>query len=155
MEPLVIEHKDQYKFAIGYFVVAAVIATMVIVARDQFTMSAGAVIAIVAFAIEFGFAVYTWIKAGSKETFDPEGITVTNVLSEKHYAWKDISRFEIHWDYKGSRKMGKQQNDAPYILLKFANSRKKLRFDYLEPIDLCIRENYGEPHVDNWTNLNK
>ena len=155
MEPLVIEHKDQYKFAVGYTVVAAVIAAMVIVVRDQFVMSAGAMIAIVAFALEFGFAVYTWIKAGSQETLDVDGITVTNILGAKHYAWKDISRFEIHWDYKGRRTVGKQVNDAPYILLKFSNTRNKLRFDYLEPIDLSIRENYGQPHVDNWTNVGK
>ena len=155
MEPLVIEHKDQYKFAVGYTVVAAVIAAMVIVVRDQFVMSVGAMIAIVAFALELGFAIYTWIKAGSKETLDADGITVTNLLGAKHYSWKNISRFEIHWDYKGSRTMGKQQNDAPYILLNFTDTRKKLKFDYLEPIDLCIRENYGAPHVDNWTNINK
>ena len=155
MEPLVIEHKDQYKFAVGYTVVAAVIAAMAIVVRDQFVMSTGTIIAIVAFALELGFAIHTWIKAGSKETLTPDGITVSNLLGAKHYDWKNISRFEIHWDYKGRRTMGKPETDAPYILLKFSNTRDKLRFDYLEPIDLCIRENYGEPHVDNWTNLDK
>ena len=32
---------------------------------------------------------------------------------------------------------------------------KKIRFDYREDIDQCIRENYGQPRVDNWINIGK
>ena len=91
----------------------------------------------------------------SVEILDARGVTIQNVFGSKTYLWKDLVRFEILWDYE-SKRMGKREEvDAPYILLKFENPKKKIRFDYLEAIDQHIRACYGQPHVDNWTNIGK
>ena len=155
MEKLVIEHKDFLKKSAGYFIVTLALVAIIFAAGDQFELSVGAWILMAALALEVGMTISTLITAFTKEIFDETGITVTNFLSSKTYAWKDLERFEIHWDYKGRRVVGKQTNDAPYILLKFVNPKKKIRFDYLEVIDQHIRTYYGEPHVDNWTNIGK
>ena len=123
--------------------------------RRKLTFWRVAAILIAALAIEVTMAFSNLIAAFTTETFDPEGITVSNVFGSKFYAWKDLERFEILWDYEGKRLVKKEEVDAPYILLKFANTKKKLRFDYLEAIDQCIRANYGEPHKDDWTNIGK
>ena len=100
-------------------------------------------------------AAMTLVQAFTKDIFTQEGLTVQNFFGSKTYFWKDLTRFEILWDYEGRRMVKKEEVDAPYILLKFENSKKKLRFDYLEAIDQHIRACYGQPHVDNWTNIGK
>ena len=155
MEQLVIEHKHLYKKAVGYLLVAAVFVAMAIAVRDQLVLSVGSVITLVAFLLEFGYAIYTAIQAGSKEILDAQGLTMTNALGAKTYLWSDLERFEIRWDYEGKRLVKKEEIDAPYMLLKFTNTKKPLRFDYLEAMDQYIRVCYGEPHRDDWTNLGK
>ena len=112
-------------------------------------------ILIAALVFEIIMAAATFIKAFSKEILHPDGLDVVNVFGTKTYLWKNLQRFEILWDYEGKRMVKKEQTDAPYILLKFENPKKKIRFDYREDIDQCIRVNYGLPHVDNWTNIGK
>ena len=124
-------------------------------AADQFVMSVGTVILLAALAFEVLMAAAAFIKAFSKEILHPEGLDVVSVFGAKTYLWKNMQRFEILWDYEGKRMVKKEETDAPYILLKFENPKKKIRFDYREDIDQCIRENYGLPHVDNWTNIGK
>ena len=155
MENLVIEHKEQLKKCVAYLAVVLVLAAILIVAKDQFAMSAGTVVLIAALAIELLMVASTLIAAFTKEILDAQGITVQNVFGSKTYLWKDLTRFEILWDYEGKRMVKKEEVDAPYILLKFENSGKKLRFDYMEVIDQHIRACYGQPHVDNWTNIGK
>lgn len=155
MDNLVIEHKEKLKASGGYLLTVLVLAAVLIVAADQFTMSVGTGILIAAILIELFMTVSTLIFAFSTETLNEEGITVKNVFGSKSYSWKNLERFEILWDYEGKRGVKKEQIDAPYILLKFADPKKKLRFDYLEAVDQCIRANYGQPHVDNWTNIGK
>ena len=155
MENLVIEHKEILKKCIGYLAVVVVLAAILIVAAEQFVMSAGTMILVTALVIELVMAGNTLVAAFTKEIFDAEGITVQNVFGSKTYLWKDLARFEILWDYEGRRMVKKEEVDAPYILLKFENTKKKLRFDYLQAIDQYIRVCYGQPHVDNWTNIGK
>ena len=155
MENLVVEHKDALKSGIINLIVAAVLAAVLIVAADQFVMSAGTVILLSVLAFEILMAAAAFIKAFSKEILHPEGLDVVNAFGTKTYLWKNLQRFEILWDYEGKRMVKKEETDAPYILLKFENPKKKIRFDYREDIDQCIRENYGLPHVDNWTNIGK
>ena len=155
MENLVIEHKENLKKSVGYLVVALVLAAVLIVAKDQFVMSVGTALLIAALLIEVVMVAVTLVQAFTKEIFTREGLTVQNVFDSKTYLWKDLVRFEILWDYEGKRLMKKEEVDAPYILLKFENPKKKLRFDYLEAIDQHIRACYGQPHVDNWTNIGK
>jgi len=155
MENLVIEHKDALKSGIITLLVAVVLAAVLFVGADQFVMSVGTVLLLAALAFEIIMAVATFVKAFSKEILHPEGVDTVNVFGTKTYLWKDLQRFEILWDYEGRRMIKKEEIDAPYILLRFENPRKKLRFDYREDIDQCIRMNYGEPHVDNWTNIEK
>ena len=155
MDNFVLEHKDFLKKSAGYFIVAVVLVAVIFAAGDQFEWSVGAWILMAALAIEVMMTVSTLITAFTKETFDEQGITVTNLFGSKFYGWKDLERFEILWDYKGRRMIKKEEIDAPYILLSFANTRRKLRFDYLEVIDQHIRTYYGQPHVDNWTNIGK
>ena len=155
MDNLVIEHKDMLKQSISYFLVVIVLAAVLIVAADQFVMSVGTAILLGALAIEIIATAATLIKAFSQDIFAEEGLTVRTVFGSKTYLWKDLERFEILWDYKGKRLMKKEEIDAPYILLKFESSKTKLRFDYNEAIDQHIRACYGEPHVDNWTNIGK
>ena len=155
MENLVVEHKEALKSAIINLVVALVLAAVLIVAAEQFVMSVGTVILLVTLAFELTMAAASFIKAFSTEVLHPEGVDVVNVFGTKTYQWKDLQRFEILWDYEGRRLIKKEEIDAPYILLKFENPNKKVRFDYREDIDQCIRANYGQPHVDNWTNIKK
>lgn len=155
MDNLVIEHKEKGKAGIGYLAVTLVLAAVLLVAGEQFTMSAGTVILILALVIELYMGISTLIYAFSKDIFTEEGITFQNIFGSKTYLWKELARFEILWDYEGRRLVKKEEVDAPYILLKFENPKKKLRFDYLEVIDQYIRAHYGEPHVDNWTNVGK
>lgn len=154
MDNLVIEHKDMLKHSIKYFLVVVVLAAVLIVAADQFVMSAGTAILLGALVIEIIATAATLVKAFSQDIFTEEGLTIRNVFGSKTYLWKDLERFEILWDYKGKRLMKKEEEDAPYILLKF-NGGKKLRFDYLEVMDAFIRDAYGQPHVDDWTNIGK
>ena len=147
---------DFFLLPAAFFVVLESDFTAVFFAAgDQFELSTGAWILIAALAIEVAMTISSLIVAFTKETFDTQGITVTNVFGSKSYAWKDLERFEILWDYKGRRMVKKEEIDAPYILLKFADPRKTIRLDYREDIDQCIRINYGQPHVDNWTNIGK
>ena len=155
MENLVVEHKETLKSAVINLLVAIVLGAVLIVAAEQFVMSVGTAILIVALAFELIMAAVSFIKAFSTEVLRPEGVDVVNVFGTKTYLWKDLERFEILWDYEGRRLIKKEEIDAPYILLKFANPRAKIRFDYREDIDQCIRVNYGQPHVDNWTNIGK
>ena len=155
MDNLVIEHKELLKKSIGYFLVALVLGAVFVAAGDQFKISTGTVILILALVIEVAMAFSTLTGAFTQEILDEEGVTVRNVLGSRVYLWKDLERFEILWDYEGKRLLKKEEIDAPYILLKFANPKKKLRVDYLEAIDQYIRANYGQPHVDNWTNIGK
>ena len=155
MENLVIEHKEKIKAGIGYLAVVLVLAAVVLVASDRFIMSVGTGILIAALVLELYMGISTLIYAFSKDIFTQEGITFQNAFGNKTYLWKDLARFEILWDYKGKRLMKKEEEDAPYILLRFENPKKKIRFDYLEVIDQHIRACYGEPHVDNWTNIGK
>ena len=155
MENLVIEHKEMLKKAIGYAVVTAVLAAVLIVAKDQFVMSVGTALLLAALLFELLMGVNAVIAAYAKEILDDDGITMQNVFGSKTYYWKDLARFEILWDYEVKRSLKRGQVDAPYILLKFENPRKKLRFDYNEAIDQHIRACYGQPHVDNWTNVGK
>ena len=155
MENLVDEHKEALKSAIINLLVAIVLAAVMIVAADQFVMSVGTAILIVALAFELIMAAAAFVKAFSKEVLHPEGVDLVNVFGTKTYLWKNLQRFEILWDYEGKRMVKKEEIDAPYILLKFENPRKVIRIDYREDIDQCIRINYGQPHVDNWTNIGK
>ena len=155
MENLVVEHKDVLKNGIINLIVAVVLAAVLIVAADQFVMSVGTVILITALVLEVFMAAAAFVRAFSKEVLHPEGVDVVNVFGTRTYLWKELQRFEILWDYEGKRMVKKEEIDAPYILLKFENPRKKIRFDYREDIDQCIRGNYGQPHVDNWTNIGK
>ena len=155
MENLVVEHKDALKTGIINLVVAVVLAAVLIVAADQFVMSVGTAILIIALLFELSMAAAAFIRAFSREVLHPEGVDMVNVFGTKTYLWKDLRRFEILWDYEGKRMVKKEEIDAPYILLKFENPSKKVRFDYREDIDQSIRVNYGEPHVDNWTNIGK
>ena len=155
MENLVVEHKEALKSAIINLLVAIVLAAVMIVAADQFVMSVGTAVLIVALAFELIMAAAAFVKAFSKEVLHPEGVDLVNVFGTKTYLWKNLQRFEILWDYEGRRMIKKEEIDAPYILLKFENPRKVIRIDYREDIDQCIRINYGQPHVDNWTNIGK
>ena len=155
MENLVVEHKEKLKAGIGYLVVVLVLAAVLLVAGDRFVLSVGTGILLAAIAIELYMSISTLIYAFSKDIFTQEGITFQNVFGSKTYLWKDLARFEILWDYESKRLGKKEEVDAPYILLKFENPKKKLRFDYLEAIDQHIRACYGQPHVDNWTNIGK
>lgn len=155
MENLVVEHKEALKSAIINLLVAVVLAAVMIVAADQFVMSVGTAVLIVALAFELIMAAAAFVKAFSKEVLHPEGVDLVNVFGTKTYLWKNLQRFEILWDYEGKRMVKKEEIDAPYILLKFENPRKVIRIDYREDIDQCIRINYGQPHVDNWTNIGK
>ena len=155
MENLVIEHKENLKKCIGYLAVVVVLAAILIVSGDRFVLSVGTGLLLAALLIELLMVANTFVAAFTKEILDAQGITVQNVFGSKTYLWKDLARFEILWDYEGKRLMKKEEVDAPYILLKFENPKKKLRFDYLEAIDQHIRACYGQPHVDNWTNIGK
>ena len=155
MENLVVEHKEAIKSGIINLLVAGVLAGVLIVAADQFVMSVGTAILLALLAFEIIMAAAAFVKAFSKEVLHPEGVDVVNVFGTKTYLWKNLQRFEILWDYEGKRMVKKEEIDAPYILLKFENPRAKIRFDYREDIDQCIRVNYGLPHVDNWTNIGK
>ena len=155
MENLVIEHREVMKKGVGYLLVAVLLAAILIVAADQFVLSVGTVILILALAVELFMGVSTLILAFSQDIFTRDGLTVRTVLGSKTYLWKDLDRFEIHWDYEGRRMVKKEEIDAPYILLKFRLPKKKLRYDYLEVMDQFIRDAYGQPHVDNWTNIGK
>ena len=155
MENLVIEHKDLLKKAIGYAVVVVILAAILIVSADSFVMSVGTVLLLIALLIELLMVASTVVAAFTKEIFSDDGVTVQNVFGSKTYCWKDLMRFEILWDYEGKRLVKKEEVDAPYILLKFENPQKKLRFDYNEAIDQHIRACYGQPHVDNWTKIGK
>ena len=155
MENLVIEHKDALKGGIINLLVAAVLAAILIAAADQFVMSLGTGILIAALVFEVLMAAAAFVKAFSREILHPEGVDVVNVFGTKTCLWKDLTRFEILWDYEGKRLIKKEEIDAPYILLKFEAPGKKLRFDYREDIDRYIRATYGQPHVDNWTNIGK
>ena len=155
MENLVIEHKDVINKGLITLVVAVVLAAVLLIGADQFVMSVGTILLIVALAFEIIMTALYFLKAFSKEILSPDGLTEVNVFGTKTYFWKDLQRFEILWDYEGRRMIKKEEIDAPYILLKFGNPQKKIRFDYREDIDQCIRINYGQPHVDNWTNVGK
>ena len=155
MENLVIEHKEALKNGIIMLVVAIVLAAVLLIGADQFVMSVGTMLLIVALAFEIIMSAAAFIKAFSKEILSPEGLDAVNVFGTKTYLWKNLQRFEILWDYEGKRMVKKEEIDAPYILLKFENPRKTIRLDYREDIDQCIRINYGQPHVDNWTNIGK
>lgn len=155
MDNLVIEHKDLIKNAVINSVVAVVLVAVMIVAADQFVLSVGTGILIAALVFELVMAAAAFIKAFSKEILNPEGLAEVSVFGTKTYLWKNLDRFEILWDYEGRRLVKKEEIDAPYILLKFEDPRKKIRLDYREDIDQCIRVNYGQPHVDNWTNIGK
>ena len=155
MENLVVEHKDVLKNGVINLIVALVLAAVLVVAADQFVVSVGTAILIAALAFEALMAAAAFIRAFSKEILHPEGVDVVNIFGTKTYLWKNLQCFEILWDYEGRRMIKKEEIDAPYILLKFENPKKKIRFDYREDIDQCIRENYGQPHVDNWTNIGK
>ena len=155
MENLVIEHKEAIKNAIINLTVAVVLAAVLIVVADQFVLSVGTGILIAALVFELVMAAAAFVKAFSKEVLNPEGLSAVNVFGTKTYLWKNLQRFEILWDYEGKRLVKKEEIDAPYILLKFENPRKTIRLDYREDIDQCIRINYGQPHVDNWTNIGK
>ena len=155
MANLVIEHKEAIKNAIINLTVAVVLAAVLIVAADQFVLSVGTGILIAALVFELVMAAAAFVKAFSKEVLNPEGLSAVNVFGTKTYLWKNLQRFEILWDYEGKRLVKKEEIDAPYILLKFENPRKTIRLDYREDIDQCIRINYGQPHVDNWTNIGK
>ena len=155
MEDLVIEHKDELKQSIKYFLVVVVLTAVLLVAGDQFVLSVGTAILLGALLLELVMGIAALVKAYSKDIFTEEGLTLQNAFGSKTYLWKDLARFEILWDYKGRRMVKKEEEDAPYILLKFENPNKKLRFDYLEAIDQHIRACYGQSHVDNWTNIGK
>lgn len=155
MENLIIEHKEVVKSGIINLLVVVVLAAILIVAADQFVLSVGTAILIAALVFELIMAAAAFMKAFSKEVLHPEGLAEVNVFGTKTYLWKNLQRFEILWDYEGKRLIKKEEIDAPYILLKFENPRKTIRLDYREDIDQCIRINYGQPHVDNWTNIGK
>ena len=155
MENLVVEHKEAIKSGIINLLVAGVLAGVLIVAADQFVMSVGTAILLAMLAFEIFMAAAAFVKAFSKEVLHPEGVDVVNVFGTKTYLWKNLQRFEILWDYEGKRMVKKEEIDAPYILLKVENPKKKLRFDYNEAIDQHIRACYGQPQVDNWTNVGK
>ena len=155
MENLVIEHKDALKGGIINLLVAAVLAAILIVAADQFVLTVGTALLIAALVFEVFMAAAAFVKSFSREILHPEGVDMVNVFGVKTYLWKDLTRFEILWDYEGKRMVKKEEIDAPYIMLRFENPNQKLRFDYREDIDQYIRSNYGQPHVDNWTNIGK
>lgn len=153
MDNLVIEHKEFIKNGSMNLLVAIVLAAVMVVAGDQFRLSIGTGILIAALAFELIMTIAAFVKAFSKEILNPEGLAEVNVFGTKTYLWKNLQRFEILWDYEGKRLIKKEQIDAPYILLKFETPRKTIRLDYREDIDQCIRIHYGQPHVDNWTNI--
>ena len=142
-------------YILAGLLVAVVLAAVLIVAADQFVMSVGTAILIAALVFEALMAAAAFIRAFSKEILHPEGVDVVNVFGTKTYSWKNLQRFEILWDYEGKRLVKKEEIDAPYMLLKFNNTKKALRFDYLEVMDQHIRICYGQPHRDDWTNLGK
>ena len=155
MENLVIEHKENLKKSAGYLAVVLVLAAILVVAKDQFVMSVGTALLIAALVIEVVMVAMTLVQAFTKEIFSQEGLTVQTPFGSKTYLWKELARFEILWDYEGRRMVKKEEVDAPYILLKFESGKNKLRFDYNEAVDQHIRACYGQPHVDNWTNIGK
>ena len=103
MENLVIEHKDALKGGIINLLVAAVLAAILIVAADQFVLTVGTALLIAALVFEVFMAAAAFVKSFSREILHPEGVDMVNVFGVKTYLWKDLTRFEILWDYEGKR----------------------------------------------------
>ena len=99
MENLVIEHKDVINKGLITLVVAVVLAAVLLIGADQFVMSVGTILLIVALAFEIIMTALYFLKAFSKEILSPDGLTEVNVFGTKTYFWKDLQRFEILWDY--------------------------------------------------------
>ena len=153
MEQIVIQHKDLMKNGFAYLFFAMVLAVMLYVVRDQFVMSLGTLMLLLAFAIELGMAVFMLLRAASREVLDETGITVTCLFGSKTYGWSSLQRFEINWTYE--KKKGFKNGEEPFILLSFDNPRMTMKFPYDADLDRCIRCNYGEPELDNWTSVGK
>ena len=153
MDKVEVNHKELTKKGYGYLLVALVLAVMLYVVREQFVMSWGTVILLFALALELGMGIFTMIRAASREVLDEKGITVITPFGSRTYGWNRLQRFEINWNYE--KKKGFKNEEEPYILLSFANPRKTMKFPYDADIDRCVRCNYGEPEVDNWTTVGK
>ena len=151
MDKVEVNHKELTKKGYGYLLVALVLAVMLYVVRDQFVMSWGTVILLLALALELGMGIFTMIRAASREVLDREGITVITPFGRKTYGWNRLQRFEINWNY--DRKKAKKSEEEPYIRLSFQNPRKTMEFSYDEDMDRYIRSHYGEPDLDNWTTV--
>ena len=151
MDKVEVNHKELAKKGYGYLLVALVLAVMLYVVREQFVMSWGTVILLLALALELGMGIFTMIRAASREVLDREGITVITPFGRKTYGWNRLQRFEINWNY--DRKKAKKSEEEPYIRLSFQNPRKTMEFSYDEDMDRYIRSHYGEPDLDNWTTV--
>lgn len=151
MDKVEVNHKELTKKGYGYLLVALVLAVMLYVVREQFVMSWGTVILLLALALELGMGIFTMIRAASREVLDREGITVITPFGRKTYGWNRLQRFEINWNY--DRKKAKKSEEEPYIRLSFQNPRKTMEFSYDEDMDRYIRSHYGEPDLDNWTTV--
>ena len=111
MDNLVIEHKDELKQCIKYFLVVVVLAAVLIVAADQFVLSLGTAILLGALLLELVMGANSLIRAYSKDIFTEEGITMQNFFGARTCLWKDLERFEILWDYKGKRLLKKEEEE--------------------------------------------
>ena len=151
MDKVEVNHKELAKKGYGYLLVALVLAVMLYVVREQFVMSWGTVILLLALALELGMGIFTMLRAASREVLDREGITVITPFGRKTYGWNRLQRFEINWNY--DRKKAKKSEEEPYIRLSFQNPRKTMEFSYDEDMDRYIRSHYGEPDLDNWTTV--
>lgn len=118
MDKVEVNHKELAKKGYGYLLVALVLAVMLYVVREQFVMSWGTVILLLALALELGMGIFTMLRAASREVLDREGITVITPFGRKTYGWNRLQRFEINWNYDRKKAKKVRKNLISGFLFK-------------------------------------
>ena len=152
---VVIEHKEERKQGIWCLFSTLISAIVFWLVRDQFVDWAARWFIPMVVVAEFLAAIYYVYASKRQEILDVEGIRKKSVFGDKTLFWSDVCKFEIKWTWGRKNRFALKNEKIPYIRLIFSNPRRELRFAYREDLEQCIRQYYGAPDQDTWTNEKK
>ena len=155
MGPVIVEHKEERRAGMQYLFRTVVFCVFFAVFWNRLPeLKAGWLIPVIGAAMLLCTALM-FIRSKNQEILDSEGVTAKTLFGAKNYLWADACSFRVKWTWSQKKGFSAGKEKIPYIVLVFSDPKKEFRFPYREDILGCIRQNYGAPDVDTWSEENQ
>ena len=140
---IVVSHKNEMK--LGWLGLFSTIMSAVVFYFMWEWFVAFRWIPVVTVLMELAISVFYLLRGKRQECLNAEGISVKSPFGKKEYSWSEVRRFAIVYGYSKQASFSVKNEKTVYILLSIGRFQQKLRLEYREDIEQCIRRFYGAP----------